>query len=179
MKYGWILLCFALSYAHADTPQMDAPAQPISTTVTDPNNKEWREYDNRIVKAHMRINAAWTTMEVKETPKSGAVSFTISRLPLISFSVTREPMDADFETYMSSASLTPQYTTGYKKTRGAFAGRVAFITHGTATDGRWDESYFVTDGKSITQVSFSAPKEDWKQAQTPFDGLKQSFRWLP
>jgi hypothetical protein len=161
MKKSWILLCLALSYAHADP------------------SPEWKEYDNHIVKVHMRINAAWTTMEVKEAPQSGTASFTISRLPLVTFSVTREPMDANFETYMSSASLTPLYPTGYKKSRGAFAGRVAFITHGTATDGRWDESYFVTDGKSISQVSFSAPKESWKEAQPTFDGLKRSFRWLP
>ena len=161
MKKGWILLTLAASCALAD------PA------------KDWKDYDNPIVKVHMQANAAWTTMEVKETPQSGSVSFTISRLPLISFSATREPMEGNFETYMSSASLTPLYPSGYKKTRGAFAGRVAFITHGTATDGRWDESYFVTDGKSIYQISFSAPKEDWKEAQSPFDGLKSSFRWLP
>src|SRR5690349_18311563 len=117
MKYSWILLCFALSSAQADPPKINAPAatpedttvqteqvpppeEPISTSVPDPKNKEWREYGNRIVKAHMRINAAWTIMEVKETPQSGAVSFTISRLPLVSFSVTREPMEGEFETYM-------------------------------------------------------------------------------
>jgi hypothetical protein len=179
MKYVWILLCFALTYAQADSPKSDVAAQPISTTATDPTDKNWKEYDNRIVKAHMRINAAWTVMEVKETPQSGAVSFTISRLPLVTFSVTRQPMEANFETYMSSASLTPQYPTGYKKSRGAFAGRVAFFTQGTATDGRRDESYFVTDEKSFYQISFSAPKESWKEAQPHFDGLKRSFRWLP
>ena len=161
MKTRWIFLCFALSYARADPPP------------------EWKEYDNPIVKVHIRMKPAWTTMEVKETPQSGSLSFTISRLPMTTFSVTREPMDGHFDAYMSSASLTPLYPSGYKKTRGAFGGRVAFITQGTATDGRWDESYFVTDGKSIYQISFSAPKEDWKEAQPQFDGLKRSFRWLP
>jgi hypothetical protein len=161
MKYGWILLTFAASCALADP------------------SPEWKDYDNPIVKAHMRIKAAWTIMEVKETPQSGSVSFTISRLPMVTFSATREPMEANFETYMSSASLTPLYPSGYKKSRGAFSGRVAFITHGTATDGRWDESYFVTDGSSIYQISFSAPKESWKDAKSHFDGLKSSFRWLP
>ena len=161
MKKGWILLTLVATCVWADAP------------------KEWKDYDNLIVKIHTQVNAAWTTMEVKETLQSGTASFTISRLPLVTFSVTREPMDGNFETYMSSASLTPLYPSGYKKTRGAFAGRVAFITHGTATDGRWDESYFVTDGKSIYQVSFSAPKDSWKEAQPQFDGLKRSFRWLP
>src|SRR5258706_7606634 len=117
MKYGWILLTLAASCALADPP------------------KEWREYDNPVVKVHMRVNAAWTIMEVKETPQSGAVSFTISRLPMVTFAVTREPMDGNFETYMSSASLTPLYPSGYRKTRGAFAGRVAFFKQGAATDG--------------------------------------------
>ena len=55
MKKGWILLTLAASCALAD------PA------------KDWKDYDNPIVKVHMQANAAWTTMEVKETPQSGSV----------------------------------------------------------------------------------------------------------
>ena len=198
MKRSGLMLAFAVSVAHADPPKIPVPSQPpqesatepsaaqaapeespVSTTTRDPNDKSWRLYDNRIVKAHMRVNAAWTLMEVKETADSGSVSFTMSRLPLVTISIMRQPMDAPFETYMSSASLTPEYPAGYKKTRAVFAGQPALLTRGKAKDERFDESFFVSDGKSIYQVSFSAPQEFWKDANTQyFDPLKRSFRWL-
>src|SRR5205807_8211034 len=107
------------------TPQQEGtarPPEPISTFETDPHDKNWKEYDNRIVKAHVRVRAAWTVMEIKETRQSGTVSFTLSRLPLVTFAVTRDPLQGDFDDYVSSAALTPLYPSGFKMSRVLFAG---------------------------------------------------------
>ena len=195
MKKSWILLGLWVCMARAEAPKIDIPAQPaaettnqegkpepagepISTTVTDPKDKNWKEYDNRIIKVHLRINAAWTLMELKETSHSGTVSFTLSRLPLVTFAVTRDPLQGDFEVYVSSDALTPLYAAGFKKSKTVFAGRKSVLVRGILQDGRQDESYCASDGHSFYRVSFSAPKESWKETQKPFDGIKQSFRWL-
>jgi len=191
----WILIGFVVSFARADPPQIALPTQPseaarveestaavpepISTVVADEQDKDWQEYDNRIVKAHVRIKTTWTVMEIKETKTSGSVSFTLSRTPLVTFSVTREPMDGSFEEYVSSSALTPIYPAGYNEARSVLAGRKAVLIKGKASDGRFDASYFVADAHSIVQVSFTAPQESWKQYQAPFAALKESFRWLP
>src|SRR5882724_8383297 len=158
MKKRWLLLPLVVSCAFADPQKIDLPAQPpedtaapaseqaappapISNTVVDPKDKNWREYDNNIVKAHMRVNVAWTMMEIKETKKSGTASFTLSRMPLVTFVVVRDPLEGDFSEYLSSAALTPLYPTGYKKSAGGFAGKRAVIIRGKATDDRMEESY--------------------------------------
>ncbi len=158
-----------------------APSEPISETVAIPDTKEWKEYDNRIVKAHVRIKSKWVMMEIKETKDNGAVSFTLSRSPgpLVTVEITRQPMDAPFEEWISSASLTPLYASGYKESRTQFAGRKATLIKGIAKDGRMDESYFVPQGGSISQISFTAPPEAWKDYEQAFAALKASFRWLP
>ncbi len=196
MKKSLALASLALSFAYADPPKIELPtqppedttaqveaagaqAEPMSISVPDPKNRDWKEYDNRIVKAHVRVQTAWLMMEVKETRESGSVSFTLSRLPMVTFAVSREPMAGDFDLYLSSASLTPLYPVGFKKSPASFAGRGAVLVRGKGRDGRLDESYFSTDGHSIYQVSFSAPEADWKDALSPFAGLKESFRWLP
>jgi hypothetical protein len=194
MKRIGILICLIASFARADSPKIDLPSQPsadqtnpkedsaavpVSTLVPDPNNKEWKEYDNRIVKVHFRIHSAWTMMELKETSQSGTVSFTLSRLPLTTFAVVRDPLQGTFESYVSPEALKPLYPSGYKQSTVDFAGRKAVRVHGKIEDGRWDESYFLTSGKSFYRVSFSAPEESWKEAEKPFDNLKSSFRWLP
>ncbi len=196
MKKGWILLGFVFSFAQAESPKIDMPlqppdettaqgeagapaSQPISSSVPDPKDTKWKEYDNRIVKAHARISSSWTLMEVKETQQSGSVSFTLSRRPFATFAITREPLAGNFELYVSSESLTPLYTSGYKKAQTVFAGRKAVVIRGITRDGRLDESYFSTDGHSIFQVSFSAPEGFWKEVLPQFSDLKESFRWLP
>jgi hypothetical protein len=191
----WLLIGLLSSLACADPPKIDlpkqpsepaateeaAPAEPISTIVSDENHKEWQEYDNRIVKAHVRVNSAWTVMEVKETKDSGSVSFTLARAPapLVTFAISRAPLDVPFEEWVSSPSLTSLYPSGFKKSSALFAGRKAMLVKGTAPDGRLDESYFVEHGKFITQVSFAAPPEAWKDTGPAFAALKESFRWLP
>ena len=117
-------------------------------------------------------------MELKETSQSGTVSFTLSRLPLVTFAVVRDILQGDFDTYVSSESLTAIYPSGYKKSKSVFAGRKAILVHGKIDDGRQDESYFTSDAHTYYRVSFSAPKEAWKDAQKKFDSLHQSFRWL-
>src|SRR5262245_4927265 len=112
MKRGLLLAGLLASLVHADPPKIalptspsenanvDTPAaatdEPISTVVTDQSNKDWQEYNNRIVKAHVRVKTAWTMMEIKETKSSGSVSFTLSRTPLVTFAITREPMQGSF-----------------------------------------------------------------------------------
>jgi 3',5'-cyclic AMP phosphodiesterase CpdA len=196
MKKSWLLAGLVLSLAHADSAQIDLPAQPpdesaaqtqetapppepISITVQDPEHKEWKEYDNRIVKAHIRIKSSWTMMEIKETKKSGAASFTLSRVPLVTFAIVRDPLQGDFEEYISSEALTSLYPSGFKKGQTVFAGRKAVRIRGTATDNRLEESYFSTDGSSLYRVAFTAPPESWNKVQPQFDDLKRSFRWLP
>jgi len=183
------------SWAYADPPKIDlpkqpsemapaedaAPEQPLSTVAPDENNKEWQEYDNRIVKAHVRVRSAWTVMEVKETRDTGSVSFTLSRAPapLVTFAISRAPLAVSFEEWMSSASLTSLYPSGFKKSSAVFAGRKAMLVKGTAADGRLDESFFVEHEKFVTQISFTAPPEAWKDSGPAFAALKESFRWLP
>jgi hypothetical protein len=196
MKKMWILPGLFAWLAYADSPKIDLPPQPpaettaqveapappeqpISTSETDPNDKNWKEYDNRIVRIHVRVKSAWTAMELKESAQVGTASFTLSRLPLVTFAVVREPLQGDFDAYVSSAALTPLYPSGYREYHTVFAGRKAVRIHGTASDGRQDESYFLVAGRSLYRVSFSAPKDYWKEAETDFGGLKESFRWLP
>src|SRR6266446_7964578 len=117
MKKNWILPCLFVCVAHADSPKIDLPPQPpaeatpqpegtapteepISTSVADPSNKNWKEYDNRIVKVHVRVRSAWTVMELKESAQVGTASFTLSRLPLVTFAVVREPLDGDLDAYV-------------------------------------------------------------------------------
>ena len=118
-------------------------------------------------------------MELKETQECGSVSFTLSRSPLVTFSITREPMTGSFEEYVSASSLTSLYPSGYQKAGSVLAGRKATRLKGTAPDGRFDESYFSAQGRFISQVSFAAPKESWKEYRPLFSALKESFRWLP
>jgi hypothetical protein len=192
----WLFLGLFATLAYADPPKIDLPKQPpeaasiedpaassepLSTTISDAIDQDWKEYDNRIVKAHVRVNAAWTVMEFKETQDSGSVSFTLARAPgiLVTFSITREPLDVPFEVWVSSSSLTPLYPSGYKESQTVLAGRKATLIKGTAPDGRFDESYFSAFGRFVNQVSFTAPKESWKDYDQAFAALKQSFRWLP
>ncbi len=191
---SWIVASLLVSFARADAPKIALPAQPseatqgedvaqatepISTVVKDEKDKDWQEYTNRIVKAHVRVKSAWTVMEIKETKESGSVGFTLSRTPLVTFSITREPMDGSFEEYVSSPALTSIYPTGYKETRSVLAGRKATLIKGKAADGRFDESYFIADGRAFVQISFTAPLESWKEHQSTFAAIKQSLRWLP
>jgi hypothetical protein len=194
MKKIWILTGLLVSFAHADSSKIELPPQPpedstsqaqeappqepISTSVKDPKDKSWLEYDNRIVKIHLRVNVAWTMMELKETSQSGTVSFTLSRDPLITFAVVRDILQGTFDSYVSPAALTPLYPSGFKKSKAEFAGRKSVLVEGKIEDGRQDESYFSTDGHSFYRVSFSAPKESWPVAQKQFDVLKENFRWL-
>jgi len=140
---------------------------------------EWKDYDNPIVKAHVRVKSAWSVIEVKETKDSGSATFRLVTVPFVSFSIVREPMTASFEEYVSSATLTDLYPSGFKMSRGQLAGRQAIVVKGPASDGRFDESYFVPDGQSYTQVSFTAPKDFWKNVEDSFAALKESFRWIP
>ncbi len=159
--------------------QSTAAAEPISTEMFDPNDKNWKEYDNRIVKVHARVKSAWTVIEIKETNESGSVTFRLSRLPFATFSVTREPMTGSFEEYVSSPTLTSIYPSGYKQSRQRLAGRQAVRVKGIGSDGRMDESYFVADHGFYSQVSFSAPEDSWNTFNPSFAALKESFRWLP
>jgi hypothetical protein len=186
----WLILLAA--FAYADPPKIDLPAtQPppdnaaaspseaISVVTPDDTNRDWQFYDNRIVKAHAHVKTAWTVMEIKETKDSGSVSFTLSRLPLVTFSITREPLAAPFEEYVSSSSLTSLYPTGFEEGHSTLAGRKALLVKGKSSDGRWDESYFVPGTGFYTQVSFTMPKEAQKDFQNSFAALKDSFRWQP
>ena len=196
MRKSWLFISLLVSFAHADPPSIDLPpqppaetktpagqpappAEPISTIVQDPTDKHWKEYDNRIVKVHVRVKSAWTVMELKESAHVGTASFTLSRLPLVTFAVVREPLDGDFDAYVSSAGLTPLYPSGYREYPTVFAGRKTVRIHGSAPDGRQDESYFLSADHSLYRVSFSAPKDYWKEAEKDFSELKESFRWLP
>jgi hypothetical protein len=60
-----------------------------------------------------------------------------------------------------------------------FSGRKAARIKGIVKDGRMDESYFVPQGTSITQISFTAPPEARKDYEQTFADLKASFRFLP
>ena len=190
----WLLISLFASFAYAEAPKIDtggiptetsqadaiAPSsEPISVTTPDPSNKEWQEYSNRIVKARVRVKTAWTVIEIKETKDSGSANFRLSPNPYVSFSMTREPMTGPFEEYMSSSTLTSIYPSGFKKSKSTLAGRPAVLVKGLAEDGRMDESYFVPDGQFYTQVSFSSPQEFWKNTDSSFAALKQSFHWLP
>ena len=158
----------------------DSSATQQSTSLPDPADTHWKIYENHIVKIHLRIQQAWTMMEFKETKNSGAVNFTLSRAPapLVTFSATREPRVAPLEEYISRATLTPLYPNGYQTTTSTLAGRKATLVTGQAKDGRREESYFVSDKDTLTQVVFSAPPEDWNATRPQFDAMKKSFRWV-
>ena len=168
MKKIGLLVCLMVSFARAESTKIDLPTQPpeesasqaqeasvpVSTTIEDPKDKHWKEYDNRIVKTHFRINSAWTMMELKETSQTGTVSFTLLRDPLITFAVVRDTLDGDFESYVSSEALTPVYPSGFKQSKSEFGGRKALLVQGKIEDGRHDESYFLAEGKSFYRVFF-------------------------
>jgi len=192
----WIGAFLRVSLCQAAPPKIDLPnssselaqpeaaaplEEPMSTSVIDENDKNWTEYNNRIVQAHVRVKSAWPVIEIKETKTNGSVSFTLSNAPgpLVTFTITNQPMDGPFEAWVSSSSLTPLYPSGYKEFQAVFAGRKATLIKGTAADGRLEESYFSARGEFINQVSFTAPKEYWKDFEPAFAALKQSFRWLP
>ena len=124
----------------------DAPSQPISTSTADQTEKGWKEYDNHIVKAHIRIKTAWTVMEFKETKESGSVSFTLSRAPapLVTFSISREPMQGQFEEYLTSTTLSQLYPAGHKSSPAILGGRKVVLIKGKATDDRLEENFFST-----------------------------------
>jgi hypothetical protein len=193
VKRFWLVVLFNITTASAEAPQIELPpslpeettsqvlplsAEPISTSEKDLADPNWRFYQNRIVKASLRVMAQWTVMEFKEANDSGTVSFTISRMPLITFAVVRAPLEGPFDSYVSLDALTPLYPKIQKRTPTTFAGRKGILIQGLIEDGRTDESHFSTDGKSFYRASFSAPQTAWKDAEKQFDAIKKSFRWL-
>ncbi len=152
--------------------------RPLSFTEQDPQDKAWRFYENRIVEVRLRVKPEWTVMEFKEAEDVGTISFTLSRLPLVTFAVIRAPLEGPFESYVSAETLTPLYPTIQKKASVTLASRKGVLIKGIAEDGRIDESHFSTHGKSLYRVSFSAPVESWADAEKEWVEIKRGLRWL-
>ncbi len=185
---------FFLGRAEADPPKIDLPSQPaepapavsaasseesMSTSEPDPTNHAWKDYQNKVVRVRLRVKAAWTITEYKDSNKTGSAGFTVSRQPgPVTFVVLRERLDRPFEEWVSSASLSQLYPTGFKHSKGEIGGRTAVKVQGSAKDGRREESYFLKDGEFIHQVTFSAPAEYWNDFQETFAAQRKDFRWL-
>lgn len=174
----------AIELPSAPPPETTTPlraetsAEPISVTEKDPQDPgNWRLYDNRVVKAHLRVKPSWTVMEFKESDTIGTVSFTLSRLPLVTVAIVRSPLQDTFEAYVRDESLAPLYTKILKKRPGVVGGRKGIVVVGTLEDGRQDDSHFSTDGKSFYRISFSAPADHWKDTEKQFEQIERDFRW--
>ncbi len=161
-----------------ESPVVAVPVERMSESQKDPRDKTWLLYDNRVLKVHLRVKVSWSMMELREAENTGTASFTISRLPRVTFAVVRAPLEDTFEAYVSPAALTPLYPTLQKKTAASFAGRKGVLIKGVTEDGRYDESHFSSDGKTFYRVSFSAPSENWEESQELFKAIKRDFRWL-
>lgn len=194
MKHRWMGLILLAVVARGETPSIALPPDmpqepqaaatssspaPISETVKDLADPLWRFYDNRIVKVHLRVKADWTVMEFKEAENSGTVSFTISRLPLMTLAVVRSPLEAPLDAYLSKESLAPLYSKILTRRPGVLGKRPGTVIIGIQPDGRKDESHFSESGKSFYRVSFTAPEEDWAAAEKIFEKIENELRWLP
>lgn len=154
-----------------------ASAEPISVTQKDPQDPAWRLYDNRIVKARLRVKPSWTVMEFKETENSGTVSYTLSRLPLVTFAIVRAPLEGPLDIYVSKEALAPLYTKVIKRRPAMVGGRKGISIQGILQDGRKDESFFATEGTSFYRVSFSAPEDAWADSEKQFEQLERDLHW--
>ncbi len=141
---------------------------------------EWKDVNDSLVGVHLRVKRSWTEADLRETPDTGSITFQISADPHITITAQREKADYPFDVWVSSEILTQLFEPGYtRQSRVLFAGRSSVLVIGTAKDkeARIEQTYFSSKPPFIDQITFSAPKDAWSNAQTQFASMREGIHW--